>query len=167
MWAAIHLLHSGWKKLFLWLWMNKTFFNTRQDRFRQKLTQSNIFSEKGLKWTKKVEKGWKKLVRPAFGFAQHSKAGRNTQQPREGGFECSAKKMYAKCPFFLLYNLPHTFSFLRIVSFLECQYPFLNHKREMKKREKESNVFYVLPFLKGYDENVAFCAHLSRSCTIM
>ena len=36
----------------------------------------------------------------------------------------------------------------------------------MKKREKERNVLHVWPFLKGYDENVAFFAHLSRSCTI-
>ena len=37
-------------------------------------------TERGLNWTKKVENGWKKIVQPAFGCAQHPKAGRNTQQ---------------------------------------------------------------------------------------
>ena len=36
-------------------------------------------TEKGEKWTKKVENAWKKVVWPAFGCAQHLKAGRNTQ----------------------------------------------------------------------------------------
>ena len=34
---------------------------------------------KGLKWTKKDESGWIKVVLPAFGWAQHPKAGGNTQ----------------------------------------------------------------------------------------
>ena len=39
------------------------------------------YTEKGLKWTKKVEKQLKKMFRPAFGWAQHPKAGQNTQHP--------------------------------------------------------------------------------------
>ena len=38
-----------------------------------------IYTEKALKWKKKVEKQPKKNW-PAFGYAQHPKAGRNTQQ---------------------------------------------------------------------------------------
>ena len=36
-------------------------------------------SEKGKKWTNKLENGWKKVVQPAFRCAQHLKAGWNTQ----------------------------------------------------------------------------------------
>ena len=39
-----------------------------------------FFTEKALKWTKKVEKRLKKRFQPAFGYAQLPKAGRNTQQ---------------------------------------------------------------------------------------
>ena len=39
-------------------------------------------SKKGWEWAKKVVKGWKEVVRPAFGCTQHLKAGRNTQQPK-------------------------------------------------------------------------------------
>ena len=35
-------------------------------------------TEEGLNWTKKVENGWKKVVRPAFGC--DPKANQNTQQ---------------------------------------------------------------------------------------
>ena len=40
---------------------------------------SNAINEKGLKSTKKVENGWKKVNWPAFGCAQHPKAGWNAQ----------------------------------------------------------------------------------------
>ena len=40
---------------------------------------SHEITEKGLKSTKMLENGWKKVVRPAFGCAQHPKAGQNTQ----------------------------------------------------------------------------------------
>ena len=40
---------------------------------------SREITEKPLKWTKKVKKRLKKRFRPAFGCAQHPKAGRNTQ----------------------------------------------------------------------------------------
>ena len=33
-----------------------------------------------LKWTIKVENGWKKVVRQAFRYCKHLKAGRNTLQ---------------------------------------------------------------------------------------
>ena len=61
--------------LFQWfqVWNQRFFFD-----FRQK------FIEKRLKWRKKVEYGWRKVFWPAFGCAQHPKAGRNTQH------ECSA-----------------------------------------------------------------------------
>ena len=36
-------------------------------------------TEKALKLTKKVEKQLKKMFQPAFGCAQHPKAGQNTQ----------------------------------------------------------------------------------------
>ena len=39
-----------------------------------------LSSSYALKWTKKVKKRLKKMFRPAFGCAQHTKAGRNTQQ---------------------------------------------------------------------------------------
>ena len=42
---------------------------------------SREITKKALKWTTKVEKRLKKMFRPAFGCAQHPKAGRNTQQP--------------------------------------------------------------------------------------
>ena len=47
---------------------------------RQRLTYfCHEITKKALKWTKKVEKRLKKMFRPAFGCAQHPKAGRNTQ----------------------------------------------------------------------------------------
>ena len=42
---------------------------------------SREITEKVLKLTKKVEKRLKKMFRPAFGWAQHPKAGWNTQHP--------------------------------------------------------------------------------------
>ena len=42
--------------------------------FRREIT------EKGLKLKEKVENGRKRLVQPAFGCAQHPKAGRNAKQ---------------------------------------------------------------------------------------
>ena len=44
-------------------------------------SRPKVWSLKGLaQYKKKVENGWKKVVQPAFGCAQHPKAGRNTQQ---------------------------------------------------------------------------------------
>ena len=43
-----------------------------------------VFTEKDFKWTIKVENGWKKKFWPAFGCAQHPKAGLNTQHPAGG-----------------------------------------------------------------------------------
>ena len=41
---------------------------------------SHEITKKGTKRTRKVENGFKKVFGPAFGCAQHAKAGRNTQQ---------------------------------------------------------------------------------------
>ena len=52
---------------------NFVHFQTLFVDFRREIT------EKGKKWTKKIENSWKKVVRPAFGCPQHPKAGPNTQ----------------------------------------------------------------------------------------
>ena len=60
--------------LFQWfhVWNHFTLFGFFLD-FRREIT------EKGLKRRQKVENGWKKVLQPVFGCAQHLKAGQNTQ----------------------------------------------------------------------------------------
>ena len=51
--------------------------------FSDVLLMSGVKSLKKVKnEQKKVENGWKKVIGPAFGFAQHPQAGKNTQQER-------------------------------------------------------------------------------------
>ena len=56
-------------KLYQW------FHSWNQQKTSEKVQKNVFLSEKGLKWTKKVENGWKKLFQPAFRGALPPKAG--------------------------------------------------------------------------------------------